>query len=243
MRLANMALCSMPIKQQLGSTRQIPRDSGRIPSSQVLQIDGRLYHFAPASRVGEEVMSSRVPWLHGRYPASSLLRARPPPSRLRPISRWMPVIRFTLLHRFLDGTRTASPVAWHILVTVLPLPPRRSESTRRSGFVDPCCLRSNIENSTSGVRRYRGHLWVHLRCGPVTRSPSYRWLCQSASDHLVSLLSATQATGLLTIALAGLTPAGCVSLSWTHYILRLRSCRLIGVFVIAPLPSMLAKKS
>ena len=30
-----------------------------------------------------------------------------------------PVMRSTLLRRFLDGTRTASPVAWHVLVTVL----------------------------------------------------------------------------------------------------------------------------
>ena len=99
----------------------------------------------------EEVMNSRVPSLHGRYPASSLLRTRPPPSRLRSISRWMPVIRPTLLRRFLGGTRTASPVAQRILVTVLPLPPRRSESTRRSGFVDPCCLRPNREGSATGV--------------------------------------------------------------------------------------------
>ncbi len=124
---------------------------GVYPSSQVLQIDGRLYHLAPASHVGEEVMNSRAPWLHGRYPASSLLRAPPPPSRLRPISREIPVIRPTLLQRFLGGTRTASPVAQRILVTVLPLPPRRSESTYRSGFADPCCLRSKAESSASGL--------------------------------------------------------------------------------------------
>src|SRR6266852_5608056 len=35
----------------------------------------------------EEVQNSRVPSLHGRYPASSLLRTRPPPSRRRTISR------------------------------------------------------------------------------------------------------------------------------------------------------------
>ena len=157
-------------------------------------------------------MNSRAPSLHESYLASSLLRTRPPPSRRQPISRGMPVIRPTLLHRFLDGTRTASPVSQHILVTVPPLPPRRSESTRRSGFVDPCCLHPNTESSTSGDILCRGHLWVHLRCGPVTRSPSDRWLCQPASDHLVSLLSATQATGLLTLALAGLTPAECASL-------------------------------
>jgi hypothetical protein len=28
----------------------------------------------------------------------------------------------------------------------------------------------------------RGHHWVHLRCGPVTRSPSRRWLGRSASS-------------------------------------------------------------
>jgi hypothetical protein len=137
-------------------------------------------------------MNSRAPWLHGRYSASSLLRAPPPPSRLRPLSRGIPVIRPTLLRRFLGGTRTASPVAQRILVTVLP-----SLKQRKLGLQNHLC---------------RGHPWVHLRCGPVTRSPSRRWLCQSASEHLVSLLSATRATGLLTLALAGLAPAGCASL-------------------------------
>ena len=42
-----------------------------------------------------------------------------------------PVMRSTLLRRFLDGTRTASPVAWHVLVTVLSLPPRQAETSRR----------------------------------------------------------------------------------------------------------------
>ena len=28
----------------------------------------------------------------------------------------------------------------------------------------------------------RGHLWVHFRCGPVTRSPSQGWLCRLASS-------------------------------------------------------------
>jgi len=31
--------------------------------------------------IGEEVMNSRAPWLHGRYSASSLLRTPPPPSQ------------------------------------------------------------------------------------------------------------------------------------------------------------------
>jgi len=32
--------------------------------------------------------NGRAPWLHGHYPASSLLRTQPPPSRLRPTSRF-----------------------------------------------------------------------------------------------------------------------------------------------------------
>ena len=43
-----------------------------------------------------------------------------------------PVIRPTLLRRFRAGTRRASPVAWHVLVTVLSLPPRRGEQPYRS---------------------------------------------------------------------------------------------------------------
>ena len=43
---------------------------------------------SPLPRVlAEGSMCSRAPWLHGRYPASQLLRAQPPPSRLRSTSR------------------------------------------------------------------------------------------------------------------------------------------------------------
>ena len=38
-------------------------------------------------------------------------------------------------------------------------------------------------------------------------SPPQRWLCQSTSEHWVSPVCATQATGPLTLALAGLSPA------------------------------------
>ncbi len=57
------------------------------PSSQILQIDGCLYHLTPASRVDGNVVCSRAPSLHGSYSASQLLRTQPPPSRLRPTSR------------------------------------------------------------------------------------------------------------------------------------------------------------
>src|SRR5262249_3593447 len=93
-----------------------------------------------------------------------------------------PVIRPHLLHRFLDGARTVSPVAQHALVTVLSLPPRRSVASHRSVCVAPCCLRLEPAGSASGAIFFRGHLWVHSHYGPVTHSPSKRWLCRSASS-------------------------------------------------------------
>src|SRR5215470_8003386 len=45
------------------------------PSPQVLQFDGCFYHFTPASRVGQDLLCSKAPSLHGHYSASSLLRA------------------------------------------------------------------------------------------------------------------------------------------------------------------------
>ena len=61
-----------------------------------------------------------------------------------------------------------------------------------------------------GLRIYfffRGHLWVYFHYGPVTRSPSLRWLCQSASSASLSSADAAQAKELLTFAPAGLPPS------------------------------------
>ena len=63
---------------------------------------------------------------------------------------------------------------------------------------------------------FRGHLWVYFRYGPVTCSPSLRWLCRSASSALLSSADATQAKGLLAFAPVGLPPTEHVCLSWTH---------------------------
>ena len=148
-----------------------------------------------------------------RFVTTTGLTATVSPSADFPV---LPVIRPTLLHRLLDGARTVSPVARHVLATVLSLPPRRSDVPHRSARVMPCCLRPNLEGSASGVHLFRGHLWVHSRYGPVTCSPSQGWLCRSASSGFVSSTDAIQATGLLTVALVGLTPTEHASLCWTH---------------------------
>src|SRR4029450_8797987 len=113
------------------------------------------------------------------------LRRYSEPSRRRlVVSRFPGVTGYTtdLLHRCLGGTRTVSPVARHALVTVLPLttPPEWQPASSARGL--SCCLRPEGEGSASGIIFCRGHHWVHLRCGPVTRSPSRRWLCRSASS-------------------------------------------------------------
>jgi hypothetical protein len=51
------------------------------------------------------------------------------------------VIGRTCSRVFLSGTRKVSPVAQHVLVTVLPLPPRRNVMSHRSARAMPCCLR------------------------------------------------------------------------------------------------------
>jgi len=95
--------------------------------SQVLQSNGRLYHPVPASPCCQKIVNSRAPLLPGRYSGSSLIQALPPPSRLSIHFPLLTVIESTLLRKFLSGTRRASPVARYVLVTVLSLPPRRSD--------------------------------------------------------------------------------------------------------------------
>jgi hypothetical protein len=56
-------------------------------SSQILQRAGWVYQSTPAFRLDSDIVCSKAPSLHGRYAASSPLRAWPPPSRLQSISR------------------------------------------------------------------------------------------------------------------------------------------------------------
>src|SRR5467141_3270948 len=55
---------------------------------QVLQINGRLCHLVLAFPYVGDIANGRAPLLRGHYSASSLLRTQPPPSRLRPTSRF-----------------------------------------------------------------------------------------------------------------------------------------------------------
>ena len=109
------------------------------------------------------------------------LAATVSPSTAFPVA---PVIRSTLLQRFLAGTRTVSPVARHVLVTVLPLPPRRSDVSLQSACENIMLPSPRWRGLGLRSNFCRGHLWVHFRCGPVTRSPSLGRLCRLASSAL-----------------------------------------------------------
>src|ERR1700680_4034540 len=106
-----------------------------------------------------------------------------------------PVIRPTLLRRFPAGTRRASPVAQHVLVTVLSLPPRQGEQPRRSDFGCSCCLRPWDAGSALGDTHFRGHnacTFITARClGASPRETSSIGFRVS-----VSIPSAIQTTGL-----------------------------------------------
>ena len=127
-----------------------------------------------------------------------------------------PVMRSTLLRRFLDGTRTASPVAWHVLVTVLSLPPRHRDVPHQIVWRHILLPSSDTRKlGLWGLFFCRGHLWVHLCYGPVTRSPSSRWLCQSASSARF-LHERDSSYRALTFSPVGLSPTEHASLRWTH---------------------------
>src|SRR4051812_46688507 len=84
---------------------------------------GAFSHLTLASRVESDFVVQQGPFAPQALPcflATTDLAAAVSPSTAFPV---VPVIRSTLFPRFLVGTRTVSPVARHVLVTVLPLHP------------------------------------------------------------------------------------------------------------------------
>jgi len=88
-----------------------------------------------------------------------------------------PVIRSTCLRRFRAGTRRASPVAQHTLVTMPSLPSRRRSSARQSDCTEPCCLRFKPTSSTSGASDSETAPRL-LSLQPGDSRPSFRWPCR-----------------------------------------------------------------
>ena len=149
-----------------------------------------------------------------RFVATTDPAATVSPSTDFPVS---PVIRPTLLHRFRDGARTVSPVAWRVLVTVLSLPPRRSELPHRSDFDSPCCLRPGSGDSASEAIFLSGPPLGSLSLRPGDSLTILKMALSISFTRFVSSSRVTQVTGFLTITPVGLTPTEHASLGWTHW--------------------------
>ena len=166
------------------------------PPPQVLQINGRLCHLVLAFPYVGDVANGRAPSLHGHYSASSLLRTQSATlssSADFPVS---PVIRPTLLRRFRAGTRRASPVAQHVLVTVLSLPPRRGDHPYRSVFGCSCCLRPTVAGSALGDTHFRGHNAYRGRDGHYWPPPAQiRTRPTKASGSYLGCLTSKRSSG------------------------------------------------
>ena len=171
---------------------QAPEPPGRFglrlgvaPPLQVLQPDGRCCPGTPASRVGGGLRTVGSLRSSGMPPPSSLLRTHPPPSRRPPTSRGKLGYRaYPASAAFATGRGRFLALLAMSCVTVPPLPPRRSARRHQSECRQPCCLRPGGKDSAFGIHFSRGRCWVHLRYGPVTRSPPRGRLCQLASSAL-----------------------------------------------------------
>ena len=146
--------------------------------------------------------------------ASRLLHARPPPSRLSAPFPVLPVIGPTLLRRFLAGARRLLQLLGVSLSSCHRYHPAEVDRSCQSDFDLPCCLHPEHEGSAFGTAS-RGHLCVHFRYGPTTR----RLPQGNAVGRLHRLsfpLPCYPSYKALIVTLAGLSPAGHTSLSWTH---------------------------
>ena len=160
-------------------------------------------------------------WQQGSFAPRTLLpfsataspSATVSPSATFPVS---PVIGPTLLHRFRGGTRTASPVAWPALVTVLSLIPRRNVSSLQSACDVSCCLRPASAGSASAAKAFSRPPTGSLTLRPSDSLTILTMALSVGFIRFVSSTNATQATRSLTFTPVGLSPTDHASLRWTH---------------------------
>jgi len=98
----------------------------------------------------------------------------PPPSRLPPFSWVRQLYGFLASAIFHNGTRRASPVARHGLITCCPYHP--AGVSCRLGQPAPChaAFAPKERARPPDLSFVSRHLWVHFRYGPVTCSPSFK---------------------------------------------------------------------
>src|SRR4029079_7331051 len=174
---ATAALSAAPRPRLLHLARPDQPSPERISPVSGLAESGCVSQGTPASRVDEGITSSRAPSLRGHYPASSLLRTHPPPSRRQPTSRCCRLYglpRFRPFGSGRGGLLQLPNVSWS---SCLRYPPRRSDPPRQSACDVPCSLRPH--GCGLGLRGYSlsGPPRVHFRYGPRT--------CPHPTDEVV----------------------------------------------------------
>ena len=150
------------------------------PSPQVLQIYGRLYHLVPASRFGSgmptvgRLGSPGITPVHSYYvPIRHPLVFDPLPGR----AGYRVYLAPDISDRDEEGFSSCLVCPCQRAVATTP----PEGSIRRPVRDQSYCLHPTAAGSTSGATHFRGHLCIHFRYGPLTRSPPLRWLCRWAS--------------------------------------------------------------
>jgi hypothetical protein len=128
----------------------LPSSPSWISSAHVLQIAERFCQTPLPPIIARGITKQRgsfAPWELPQFIATLNPSHTFSPSSPFPVQ---PVIGRTCSRTFRSGTSKVSPVASHVLVTVLPLPPRRSVMSLRSARAMPCCLRPEAKGPASG---------------------------------------------------------------------------------------------
>ena len=118
---------------------------------QVLQIDGRLCHLVLAFLLVGDSTNSRAPSLHGRYPASTLLRTHPSPSRLRSTSRLSRLYDRPCSDDFSSGQGGLLQLLGMSLSPCCRSHPAEVLEPHRSDFGSPCRLCPPVGARPSGL--------------------------------------------------------------------------------------------
>ena len=153
--------------------------------------------------------------LRGRYPTSLLIRTHPPPSRLRPISRFSRLYDLPCSGDFAPGRGGLRQLLGMSSSPCCRFHPAEVAMPHRSDFGTPFCLRPPEAGSALGSGFSRPHL-RSLSLRPDDSWSPPRETLSIGFRILVSRHPAIQTTGLLTLTPAGLSPAEHASFRWTH---------------------------
>src|SRR6267378_8056224 len=204
----------------LGSLRRDAQSS-----SQVLQRDGWVYQSTPAFRLTPTSCAARLLCSTGVAP----LRRFYEPSRRRLVFGRFPgspgyttYLAPPISRRDEDGFSSCSTCPCH-----------RAAPNHPAGVIDRRGQPAACHAAFAPKERARppellfcrGHLWVHLRYGPVTRSPSRRWLRRSASSASFPPRMRPKLRRFLTFPSVGLSPTEHASLVWTHWFANIPTVR------------------